>query len=127
MVAANVGTMGGDDFDFEAIYEAKLIGLGGGGAGHAAGEGVEGGEVLEGDGGEDAAFAARGKGFLGFEGGVEAGGPAAVGGGDPAPIGGCTFAASPLSRLWGILRSHQSAAVSLSTPNFAPLAGASSR
>ena len=78
MVAANVGTMGGDDFDFEAIYEAKLIGLGGGGAGHAAGEGVEGGEVLEGNGGEDAAFAARGKGFLGFEGGVEAGGPAAV-------------------------------------------------
>ena len=42
-VAANVGAMGGDDFDFEAVDEAELVGLGGGGAGHAAGEGVEGG------------------------------------------------------------------------------------
>ena len=43
VVAANVGAMGGDDFDFEAVDEAELVGLRGGGAGHAAGEGVEGG------------------------------------------------------------------------------------
>ncbi len=78
MVDPNVWAICGNDFDFKAVDEAELFGLGGGGAGHAGGEGVEGGEVLEGDGGEDAAFAAGRQGFFGFEGGVEAGGPASV-------------------------------------------------
>jgi len=70
--------MGRDDFDFEAVDTAELFGLRGGRAGHAAGEGIKSREVLERDGRQNAALAARRETFLGFEGGVETGGPAAV-------------------------------------------------
>lgn len=78
MVDADQRTMGRDAFDCEAVDKAELFGLRGGGAGHAAGAGIKSREVLERDGREDAALAARRETFWGFEGGVETGGPAAV-------------------------------------------------
>ena len=70
--------VGGDGDDFEAVNLAKLLRLGEGGAGHAADAGVEGDEVLDGDRTQDTAGAADGETLPGFEGGLDAVGPAAV-------------------------------------------------
>lgn len=81
LIDADAGFVGGDDFDGEVVDLGELFGLGGGGAGHAAEVFVLEDVVLEGDGGEDAAGFLDGEALLFFEGGVEAGGPAALVGG----------------------------------------------
>ncbi len=71
--------VGGDDDDVELVDLVELGGFGFGGAGHAGELFVQAEVVLEGDGGEGLVFLADGDAFLGFDGLVEAIGPAAAG------------------------------------------------
>ena len=71
--------VGGDDDDVELVDLVELGGFGLGGAGHAGELFVHAEVVLEGDGGEGLVFLADGDAFLGFDGLVEAVGPAAAG------------------------------------------------
>ena len=71
--------VGGDDDDVELVDLVELGGLGLGGAGHAGELLIHAEVVLEGDGGEGLVFLADGDAFLGFDGLVEAIGPAAAG------------------------------------------------
>ncbi len=78
VVDADGGFIGGDDEDFEVVSLLKLFGFGVGGAGHACEFFVHAEVVLEGDGGEGFAFVLDFDTFLGFDGLVEAIGPAAT-------------------------------------------------
>ena len=71
--------VGGDDDDVELVDLVELGGFGLGGAGHAAEFFVHAEVVLEGDGGEGLVFLADGDAFFGFDGLMEAIGPAAAG------------------------------------------------
>ncbi len=71
--------VGGDDDDFELVDLLEFGGFGFGRAGHAAQLLVEAEVVLEGDGGEGLVFLADVDAFLGFDGLVQAIGPAAAG------------------------------------------------
>ena len=71
--------VGGDDDDLELVDLLEFGGFGLGGAGHAAELLVEAEVVLEGDGGEGLVFLADVDAFLGFDGLVQAVGPAAAG------------------------------------------------
>ncbi len=71
--------VGGDDDDVELVDLVELGGFGLGGAGHAGEFFVHAEVVLEGDGGEGLVFLADGDAFLGFDGLMEAVGPAAAG------------------------------------------------
>ena len=71
--------VGGDDDDVEFVDLVELGGFGFSGAGHAAEFFVHAEVVLEGDGGEGLVFLADGDAFLGFDGLMEAVGPAAAG------------------------------------------------
>ena len=71
--------VGGDDDDVQLVDLVELGGFGLGGAGHAGELFVEAEVVLEGDGGERLVFLADGDAFLGFDGLVQAIGPAAAG------------------------------------------------
>ena len=71
--------VGGDDDDVELVDLVELGGFGFGGAGHAGELFVEAEVVLEGDGGEGLVFLADLHAFLGFDGLVQAIGPAAAG------------------------------------------------
>ena len=71
--------VGGDDDDFELVDLLEFGGFGFGGAGHAAELFVEAEVVLEGDGGKGLVFLADVDAFLGFDGLVQAVGPAAAG------------------------------------------------
>ena len=71
--------VGGDDDDVELVDLVELGGFGLGGAGHAGELFVHAEVVLEGDGGEGLVFLADGDAFLGFDGLMEAVGPAAAG------------------------------------------------
>ena len=70
--------VGGDDDDLELVDLVELGGLGLGGSGHAGELLIEAEVVLEGDGGEGLVFLADGHAFLGFDGLVQAIGPAAT-------------------------------------------------
>ena len=71
--------VGGDDDDVELVDGVELGGFGFGGAGHAGELFVEAEVVLEGDGGEGLILFADLDAFLGFDGLMEAVGPAAAG------------------------------------------------
>ena len=71
--------VGGDDDDFELVDGVEFGGFGLGGAGHAGELFIEAEVVLEGDGGEGLVFLADGDALLGFDGLMEAVGPAAAG------------------------------------------------
>ena len=71
--------VGGDDEDVELVDGLELGGLGLGGAGHAGELFVEAEVVLEGDGGEGLILFADLDAFLGFDGLMQAVGPAAAG------------------------------------------------
>ncbi len=71
--------VGRDDDDVQLVDGVELGGLGFGGAGHAGELFVEAEVVLEGDGSEGLVFLADGDAFLGFDGLVQAIGPAAAG------------------------------------------------
>ncbi len=75
----SMGLVGGDDDDFELVDLFEFGGFGFGGAGHSAELLIEAEIVLEGDGGEGLVFLADADAFLGFDGLVEAVGPAAPG------------------------------------------------
>ena len=77
-IDANHGPVGRDDLDIHVVELEELLGLRGGGAGHAADFGIERGQVLQGDGGEHAALFAEWQMFFRFERGVQPGRPAAV-------------------------------------------------
>ena len=74
---AEQGLVGRDDDDFELVDLFEFGGFGFGGAGHAAQLFVEAEVVLEGDGGKGLVFLADLDAFLGFDGLVQAIGPAA--------------------------------------------------
>ena len=71
--------VGGDDDDLELVDLVELGGFGFGSAGHAGELLVEAEVVLEGDGGKRLVFLADGDALFGFDGLVEAIGPAAAG------------------------------------------------
>ena len=70
--------VGGNDDDFELVDLLEFGGFGFGGAGHAAQLLVEAEVVLEGDGGQRLVFLADADAFFGFDGLVQAIGPAAA-------------------------------------------------
>ncbi len=73
------GAVGGDDDDLELVDIFEFGGFGLGGSGHAGELFVEAEVVLEGDSGEGLVLFADGDSFLGFDGLMEAVGPAATG------------------------------------------------
>ena len=78
-VFALYGAVGRDDDGFEVVDALELESLGIGGTGHAGKFGVQAEVVLEGDGGEGLVFAFDFHAFFGFDGLVQAFGPAAAG------------------------------------------------
>ena len=68
--------MGGDGEDSQLVDVEKLLGLCGGGAGHAGQLGVEAEIILDGDGGQGLGFLLDGDAFLGLDGLVQAVAPA---------------------------------------------------
>ena len=73
------GAVGRDDDGFEVVDALELESFGIGGTGHAGEFGVQAEVVLEGDGGEGLVFAFDFHAFFGFDGLVQAFGPAAAG------------------------------------------------
>ena len=77
-VVADARLVGWDGEDAQFVDVKKLLGFGGGGAGHASQLGVEAEIVLDGDGGQRLSFFLDGDAFLGLDGLVQPVAPAAA-------------------------------------------------